>query len=61
MNELLRIMEEERRKLNALGKKAMEQSVPLSDSQEVQEQSRKLDELLACYQHIKAKRTEEVR
>ncbi|MNE50574.1 hypothetical protein D3C80_1451560 [compost metagenome] len=60
MNELLEKMEEERRKLNALGQNAIEQSILLSESPEVQEQSRKLDELLALYQNMKAKRTEQM-
>ncbi|WP_071644205.1 Spo0E family sporulation regulatory protein-aspartic acid phosphatase [Paenibacillus polymyxa] len=60
MNELLERMEEERRKLNVLGQNAIEQSILLSESPEVQEQSRKLDELLALYQNMKAKRTEQM-
>lgn len=60
MNELLEKMEEERRKLNVLGQNAIEQSILLSESPEVQEQSRKLDELLALYQNMKAKRTEQM-
>lgn len=55
MNDLLRILEEERRKLNELGKKSLEQSIPLSDNQEVQEQSRKVDELMLQYQQMKTK------
>jgi hypothetical protein len=60
VNELLEKMEEERRKLNVLGQNAIEQSILLSESPEVQEQSRKLDELLALYQNMKAKRTEQM-
>ncbi|MEK3899273.1 Spo0E family sporulation regulatory protein-aspartic acid phosphatase [Paenibacillus sp. FSL R7-0179] len=60
MNELLEKMEEERRKLNVLGQNAIEQFILLSQSPEVQEQSRKLDELLALYQNMKAKRTEQM-
>ena len=61
MYELLRRMEEERSKLNALGEKAMDQSVSLSSSKEVQEQSRKVDKLIARYQYMKAKRNEQAR
>ena len=61
MDELLRRMEKERSKLNALGEKAMEQSIPLSSSQEVQEQSCKVDKLIARYQDMKAKLNEQAR
>ncbi|MFM9279730.1 aspartyl-phosphate phosphatase Spo0E family protein [Paenibacillus jiagnxiensis] len=58
---MLRKIEEERRKLNALDEKAVVQFMPLSVSQEIQEQSRKTDELLVCYQRIKATRPEQAR
>lgn len=52
---MLRELEEERRKLNELGKLSLEQSVPLSANQVVLEQSRKVDELMVQYQHMKTK------
>lgn len=55
MNELLRELEEERRKLNELGKLSLEQSVPLSSNHVLLEQSRKVDELMVRYQHMKIK------
>ncbi len=61
MDELLRRVEKERSKLNALGEQAMEQSIPLSSSEEVQEQSRKVDKLIARYQYMKAMRNEQAR
>lgn len=55
MNELLRELEEERRKLNELGKLSLEQSVPLSGNHVLLEQSRKVDELMVRYHHLKIK------
>ncbi len=49
MIRLLRNLEKERQKLNKLGVKSLEQFVPLSENREVQEQSRKVDELMVRY------------
>lgn len=38
--------EEEKRKLNELGQKSLEQGIPLSSNEAVQAQSRKMDELI---------------
>ncbi|WP_274364817.1 MULTISPECIES: aspartyl-phosphate phosphatase Spo0E family protein [Paenibacillaceae] len=61
MDDLLRKLEEERRKLNTLGDKLMEQSISLSCSQALQEQSRKVDELVARYYDLKVQRKQRVR
>ncbi|MGG2196477.1 aspartyl-phosphate phosphatase Spo0E family protein [Paenibacillus validus] len=61
MNELLRELEKERRKLNSLGEELMKQSISLSCNQEFQEQSQKVDQLVARYHHMKAKRKQQVR
>lgn len=61
MSRLLRKLEEERRKLNELGEKSLMQSIPLSDNQEVQEQSRRVDELMVQYQRMKAKDRQPIR
>ncbi|GAB7057904.1 MULTISPECIES: aspartyl-phosphate phosphatase Spo0E family protein [unclassified Paenibacillus] len=55
MDDLVRKLEKERQKLNELGEKSLMQSIPLSDNQEVQEQSRRVDELMVQYQRMKAK------
>jgi hypothetical protein len=47
MIRLLDLLEEERRKLNQLGEASLKQLIPLSDNPEVQEQSRRVDELVA--------------
>ncbi|OXS57014.1 hypothetical protein B1A99_19110 [Cohnella sp. CIP 111063] len=51
---LLRKLEKERKKLNKLGEKSLEYCIPLSEDQEVLEQSRKVDELMARYHRMKA-------
>lgn len=61
MDDLLRELEEERQKLNTLGDKLMEQSISLSCSQALQEQSRKVDELVARYYEMKVQRKQRVR
>ncbi|MCK8487445.1 hypothetical protein CA600_05325 [Paenibacillus sp. VTT E-133280] len=61
MNELLRKLEEERRKLNTLGEQLIKQSISLSGHQAFQEQSQKVDQLVACYHHMKAKQKQQVR
>lgn len=55
MKDLLKELEKERRKLNELGNILLEHSIPLSGSQEIQEQSKKVDELMIRYHQIKAK------
>lgn len=44
MTRLLGQLEEERRKLNELGKKSLDQGIPLFENEAVQAQSRKVDE-----------------
>jgi len=61
MDDLLRELEEERRKLNMLGEKLMEQSISLSGNQAFQEQSQKVDELVALYYDLKVQRKQRVR
>lgn len=56
MIRLLNLLEEERRKLNQLGEASLRQLIPLSDNPEVQEQSRRVDELVALYDDMKARR-----
>lgn len=46
---LLRQLEEERHKLNQLGAQSLEQHIALSQNQALQEQSRKVDELITRY------------
>ncbi len=46
MQHLMRKYEEEKRKLNQLGQKSLEQGIPLSSNEAVQAQSRKVDELI---------------
>ncbi|QLG42014.1 MULTISPECIES: hypothetical protein [unclassified Paenibacillus] len=48
MSQLLDLLEEERRKLNQLGEASLKQAIPLWDNPEVQEQSRRVDELVAA-------------
>ncbi|CAH0120350.1 MULTISPECIES: aspartyl-phosphate phosphatase Spo0E family protein [Paenibacillaceae] len=61
MDDLVRKLEKERQKLNELGEKSLMQSIPLSDNQEVQEQSRRVDELMVQYQRMKAKDRQPIR
>lgn len=61
MDDLLRELEEERRKLNALGEKLMELSISLSGNQEFQERSQKVDQLVARYYDLKVQRKQRVR
>ncbi|GAA4868305.1 hypothetical protein GCM10023310_54990 [Paenibacillus vulneris] len=61
MDDLLRELEEERGKLNTFGEKLMEQSISLSDSQAFQEQSQKVDQLVARYYDLKVQRKQRVR
>ncbi|PRX69847.1 hypothetical protein B0G52_112207 [Cohnella sp. SGD-V74] len=46
MKDLMREYEEEKTKLNELGLKSLEQGIPLGVNEEVQAQSRKVDELV---------------
>ena len=48
-NFILRQLEDERHKLNKLGEQSLEQHIALSQNGAVQEQSRKLDELIIRY------------
>ncbi|GIQ70100.1 aspartyl-phosphate phosphatase Spo0E family protein [Xylanibacillus composti] len=57
MSRLLRILEEERRKLNKLGEESLERFIALSDNPEIQEQSRKLDKLVLLHNSMKTKRS----
>lgn len=61
MDDLVRKLEKERQKLNELGEKSLMQSIPLSDNQEVQEQSRRVDELMVQYQRMKDKDRQPIR
>ncbi|MFE6078253.1 aspartyl-phosphate phosphatase Spo0E family protein [Paenibacillus sp. NPDC057886] len=61
MSRLLDLLEEERRKLNQLGVASLKQAIPLWDNPEVQEQSRKVDELVARISKIKARHDRVVR
>ncbi|GIO97111.1 Spo0E family sporulation regulatory protein-aspartic acid phosphatase [Paenibacillus sp. FSL K6-1330] len=56
MSRLHNLLEEERRKLNKLGEESVKQSIPLSDNPEVLAQSRRVDELVARYEDMKARR-----
>ncbi|GBF78494.1 hypothetical protein PA598K_07145 [Paenibacillus sp. 598K] len=51
-------MEEERQRLNAMGNEAFSLSSALSEDQELQKQSQKVDELILRYQITKAKQRE---
>ncbi|WP_145146578.1 aspartyl-phosphate phosphatase Spo0E family protein [Paenibacillus xylanexedens] len=55
MSRLLDLLEEERRKLNQLGEASLKQAIPLSENREVQEQSRKVDKLVARVSEMKAR------
>jgi hypothetical protein len=46
MQELLREYEHEKMRLNELGQRSLEQRIPLGENEEVQAQSRKVDELV---------------
>ncbi|WP_339240574.1 aspartyl-phosphate phosphatase Spo0E family protein [Paenibacillus sp. FSL R5-0517] len=61
MSRLLDLLEEERRKLNQLGEASLKQAIPLWDNPEVQEQSRKVDELVARVSEMKARHNRVVR
>lgn len=61
MSRLLDLLEEERRKLNQLGEASLKQAIPLWENPEVQEQSRKVDELVARVSEMRAKHSRVVR
>jgi RNA-binding protein YlmH len=61
MSRLLDLLEEERRKLNQLGETSLKQAIPLWDNLEVQEQSRRVDELVARVSEMRAKHSRVVR
>ncbi|MEK4369999.1 aspartyl-phosphate phosphatase Spo0E family protein [Paenibacillus sp. FSL R5-0473] len=61
MSRLLDLLEEERRKLNQLGEASLKQAIPLWENPEVQEQSRKVDELVARVSEMRAKNNRVVR
>ncbi|WKL00536.1 aspartyl-phosphate phosphatase Spo0E family protein [Paenibacillus amylolyticus] len=61
MSRLLDVLEEERRKLNQLGEASLKQAIPLWDNPEVQEQSRRVDKLVAQVSEMKAKHSRVVR
>ncbi|MNW45033.1 hypothetical protein D3C74_222850 [compost metagenome] len=50
MNTFLSALEEEKRKLNELGHKTIEQGTPLFKNKTLQAQSRKVDELIIQFQ-----------
>ncbi|GAB1157110.1 hypothetical protein YWY31_31350 [Paenibacillus illinoisensis] len=57
MSRLLDLLEEERRKLNQLGEASLKQAIPLWDNPAVQEQSRRVDELVVRVNETRAKRS----
>ncbi|WP_435924120.1 aspartyl-phosphate phosphatase Spo0E family protein [Paenibacillus sp. DYY-L-2] len=61
MTRLLGQLEEERRKLNELGKKSLEQGIPLFENEAVQAQSRKVDELIVRQHRKRAEREHQLR
>jgi len=61
MSRLLDLLEEERRKLNQLGEASLKQAIPLWENPEVQEQSRRVDELVARVSEMREKHSRVVR
>jgi hypothetical protein len=61
MSRLLDLLEEERRQLNQLGEASLKQAIPLWDNPKVQEQSRRVDELVARVSEIKTRHSRVVR
>ncbi|WP_405172028.1 aspartyl-phosphate phosphatase Spo0E family protein [Paenibacillus sp. FSL H8-0280] len=61
MSRLLDLLEDERRKLNQLGEASLKQAIPLWENPEVQEQSRRVDELVARVSEMRAKHSRGVR
>lgn len=61
MLHLLHQYEEEKRKLNELGRRSLEQGIPLYMNEAVQAQSRKVDELIVQLHKWKDGREERLR
>ncbi|MEC0126535.1 hypothetical protein [Paenibacillus pabuli] len=61
MSRLLDLLEEERRKLDQLGEASLKQAIPLWDNPAVQEQSRRVDELVAQVSEMKTRHSRLVR
>lgn len=61
MSRLLDLLEEERRKLNQLGEASLKQAIPLWENPEVQEQSQRVDELVARVSEMRTKHSRVVR
>ncbi|QUL55695.1 hypothetical protein KDC22_03745 [Paenibacillus tritici] len=57
MQHLMHNYEEEKRKLNELGNKSLEQGIPLSSNEAVQAQSRKVDEIINQMYQEKSRHT----
>ncbi|MBB6670053.1 aspartyl-phosphate phosphatase Spo0E family protein [Cohnella nanjingensis] len=60
MHHLLHKYEEEKRKLNELGSKSLEQGIPLFKNEAVQAQSRKVDELIVQFHQKKVGRGQQL-
>ncbi|MFB5762939.1 hypothetical protein [Paenibacillus medicaginis] len=58
MIRLLEEMEQERRRMNELGQALLEQSVPLSEHEELLVLSQKVDQLIMQLHHAKFEQTE---
>jgi len=61
MTRLLGQLEEERRKLNELGKISLDQGIPLFENETVQAQSRKVDEWIVQWLQRKSGRERQLR
>lgn len=61
MLHLLHQYEEEKRKLNELGRRSLEQGIPLYGNEAVQAQSRRVDELIVQLHKWKAEREKRLR
>lgn len=61
MHHLLHKYEEEKRKLNELGSKSLEQGIPLFMNEAVQAQSRKVDELIVQFHQKKVGHEQQLR
>ncbi|MNW32574.1 hypothetical protein D3C74_105430 [compost metagenome] len=57
MLDSVKLLEEERQRLNAIGQRSLEQSIPLFDNEQLQVQSRLVDDLLMqLYREKKSRR-----
>lgn len=57
MHDSVKLLEEERQRLNAIGQRSLEQSIPLFANEQLQVQSRLVDELLMqLYREKKSRR-----